>query len=322
VGRWAALAALLLGLLAWPWLVDQYWLQVTIISGIFVILAVSLNLIQGISGQISLAHAAFYGVGAYTSALLALRVQLSFWAACPVAVAVTALLALVIAMPSLTLRGHYLAIVTLGFGEIIYQALERWESITHGVMGLKDIPPPSPLFGLAFDRKVPYYYLLVALIGFTLFVVTRISDSRVGRALKAIREDEFSAQTLGVPAYRYKVTTFVIGSALAGLAGSFFAHYQRVLTPTEFTFLDSVRLLMMVIVGGMGSVTGSVVGALLLVWLPEVLRTVGDYRDMVYGAACILIITFVPGGLMGLLGRARDWAAGSRIVVREGAESP
>jgi branched-chain amino acid transport system permease protein len=323
MGRWAAILTGLLALLAWPWMVDQYWLQVSIISGTFVILAVSLNLIQGVSGQISLAHAAFYGVGAYTSALLALRLQVSFWMALPVAVMATALLALAIAIPSLTLRGHYLAIVTLGFGEIIYQVLERWESMTHGVMGLKDIPPPTPLFGLVFDRKVSYYYLLLVLIGLTLFVVTRVVDSRVGRALKAIREDEFSAQALGVAAYRYKVTTFVLGSALAGLAGSFFAHYQRVLTPTEFTFLDSVRLLMMVIVGGMGSIAGSVLGALVLVWLPELLRTVGDYRDMVYGAACILIIVFLPGGLMALLQRARDVVAGSaKRLAPRAAETP
>lgn len=288
----------LLFLLAWPWLIDEYWLQVTILSGIFVILAISLNLIQGISGQISLAHAAFYGIGAYTAALLALRLGLTSWLTVPIAALVTALVGFLIGLPSLTLRGHYLAIVTLGFGEIIYQMLERWESLTHGVMGLKDIPPPTSILGIPFQRKLPAYYLLLILIAITGFIVHRIANSRVGRALKAIREDEFSAQVLGISAYRYKVTAFAIGTMLAGLAGGFFAHYQRVLTPTEFTFLDSVRILMMVIVGGMGSLAGSVLGAVTLIWLPELLRGIGDYRDMVYGAACIFFVIFMPGGLV------------------------
>ena len=320
--RWGGALRFVAGalfLLIWPWIISEYWLQVTIVSGIFVILAVSLNLIQGYAGQLSIAHAAFYGVGAYASALLALRLGLSFWITLPLAGLFTGLLGFLIGIPSLTLRGHYLAIVTLGFGEIIYQVLERWESMTQGVMGLKDIPRPTPIFGISFKGKLPYYYLLLSLIGLVVFLVHRIVNSRVGRALKSIREDEFCSQALGIATYRYKVTAFAIGTMLAGLAGAFFAHYQQVLAPTEFTFLDSVRILMMVIVGGMGSIPGSVVGALLLVWLPEILRPIGDYRDLIYGAAVILIIIFMPGGLMEMLQRGATFLQRHFAGIRERA---
>ncbi len=304
-------------LLIWPWVVSEYWLQVTIISGIFIILAVSLNLIQGFAGQLSIAHAAFYGIGAYTSALLALRLGLSFWVTLPLAVLFTGFLGFLIGIPSLTLRGHYLAIVTLGFGEIVYQVLERWESVTRGVMALTDIPRPTPIFGIRFEGKVPYYYLLLILVALVVFLVHRIVNSRVGRALKSIREDEVSAQALGIATYRYKVTAFAIGTMMAGLAGGFYAHYQRVLAPTEFTFIDSVRILMMVIVGGMGSIPGSILGALVLIWLPEVLRAIGDYRDLVYGAAVILIIIFMPGGLMEMLRRGATFLQRQFAAVGE-----
>jgi len=299
---WAGVG--ILGLVIWPFLIGQYWLQITIVSGVFVILAVSLNLIMGIAGQLSIAHAAFYGIGAYTSALLTLRLGLSFWVSLPLAMVFTAFLGYLIAIPALRLRGHYLAIVTLGFGVLIYQVLERWESMTRGVMALTGIPRPTPFLGITFRTKLPYYYLLLILIGIVVFVVHRIVNSRVGLALKSVREDEVSARALGVNTYHYKVAVFAVGTALAGIAGGFHAHYQRVLAPDEFSFVDSVRILMMVIVGGMGSVSGSILGALVLIWLPEILRAMGDFRDLVYGLAVILIVIFIPGGLMEMFRRS------------------
>ena len=290
----------ILSLILLPLIIDSYFLQVTIISLIFVILALSLNLIMGIAGQLSLCHAAFFGVGAYSSALFAMKLNLSFWVVMPMATLFTGLIGFLIAIPSLRLRGHYLAIVTLGFGELIYQVFERWESVTRGVMALTEIPRPTPILGLNFQSKIHYYYLILCLVGFVLFFIHQIINSRVGRALKAIREDEVSAQALGINTHRFKIIIFAIGTSIAGLAGSFHAHYQTVLAPTEFTLVDSVRILMMIIIGGLGSMPGSVIGAIIVYWLPEILRPIGNYRDIVFGLLVVLIIIFCPGGFIEL----------------------
>jgi branched-chain amino acid transport system permease protein len=315
----AALGALNLLL---PRALNPYLFQVLILVGINIILAVSLNLVNGFTGQFSIGHAGFMAVGAYTSAMFTLTVGQRAVAALgslhvPAGVAQGAVLLVALALggllaagfgwlvglPSLRLRGDYLAIVTLGFGEIIRVIILNVEPIG-GARGLPGIPHWANFF---------WVFLVVAIV---IAVARNLAHSTHGRALFAIRDDEIAAEALGVDTTRYKVTAFVIGAFFAGVAGGLFAHYLSYLNPNTFTFLKSIEVIAMVVLGGMGSISGSVLAAIVLTLLPELLRPVKEFRMVIYALLLIVLMITRPQGLLGT--RELSWRllTGRRAVGR------
>jgi branched-chain amino acid transport system permease protein len=274
-----------------------YVLHLAIIAGIYIILTVSINLIIGYAGQVSLGHAAFYGIGAYASALVALNWHFPFPAAALAAMLVAGLCGLALGLPTLRLKEDYLAIVTLGFGVIVDLIFLNLD-ITGGPDGLPGIPSPS-FFGLSF--KAPWLYLILVIIAVLLVLVLtyRLVDSYHGRALRAIRDHEITAQVMGINTPAYKVFIFTLAAALAGLAGSLYAHYITFINPETFGLHTSILILTMVVLGGMGSILGSVLGAVILTILPELLREVHAYQDLVYGALLVILLIWRPEGLLG-----------------------
>lgn len=295
-------AYILLGfilLLTLPFLgMGDYMLRIAIMAGVYIVLSLSLHLIVGITGQISLGHAAFYGIGAYTSALITLQCGAPFWLAALAAALLSGMVALAIGIPSLRLRGGYLAITTLGFNEIIRLVLINWDSLTRGPMGLPGIPAPTML-GYRFENNVSYYYLILILVFITFIVMSRILHSKIGRNLLAIREDDIAAEAMGISLLKYKVIAFVIGAIFAGAAGSFYAHFVSYIDPQSFSFDESVIILSMVVIGGMGSLAGAALGATLMVILPEALRFLVQYRMLIYGIMLVVMMLLRPQGLLG-----------------------
>jgi branched-chain amino acid transport system permease protein len=285
-------------LLVFPLFVRDYLLDVAVLAGIYVILALGLNVVVGFTGLLNLGFVAFYAVGAYMYALLNVKLGFSFWQSLPLCLAGTTLSGFVLAVPALRLRGDYLAIVTLGFGEIVRLILNNWDTLTGGPNGMSGIAPPS-LFGVSMGQLNRYYYMVLAAGVLTCVVVNRVRSSRIGRAWIAIREDEIGASSMGINTMRYKLYSFAFGSFWAGLAGTLFAAKMRFVSPESFTFMESVLILCMVILGGLGSIGGVIMGSVLLVALPEVLREVQSYRMIALGMGLILMMIFRPQGLFG-----------------------
>lgn len=275
----------------------EYLLHIAIVGGFYIILTLSLNLIIGYCGQVSLGHAAFYGLGAYTSALAAIHWQWPFFLTLPLAGLVAALFGLGLGIPTLRLKDDYLAIVTLGFGVIVDLVLLNLE-ITGGPDGLARIPMPR-LAGIDFRNKFYYLTIVVVMVIFTLGLITRLVHSRHGRALKAIRDHEITARVMGINAAAYKIAIFSLAAGLAGLAGSLYAHYITFINPESFGLHTSILVLTMVVLGGMGSIPGSVLGAGILTILPELFRRFADYQDVAYGAMLIALLIWRPQGLLG-----------------------
>ncbi|MCL6621263.1 MAG: branched-chain amino acid ABC transporter permease [Syntrophobacterales bacterium] len=274
-----------------------YLLHLAILTGIHIILAVSLNLIIGYAGQVSLGHAAFYGIGAYVSALLALHLGLPFPACMAAAGLAAGFCGLGLGLPTLRLKEDYLAIVTLGFGVIVDLILLNLE-ITGGPDGLVGIPAPV-IFGLSFRPQPRFLALTVLLTLLVLTLAAALVRSYHGRALRAIRDHETTAQVLGINTPAYKIAVFTLAAALAGLAGSLYAHYITFINPESFGLHTSILVLSMVILGGMGSLAGSVAGAVILTVLPELFRQFKDYQDLAYGALLVTLLIFRPQGLLG-----------------------
>lgn len=293
--------ALSVFLIGFPWLVqNQYLLRIAVNVGIAVILASSLNIIIGFTGLFSLGHAAFYGIGAYTSALLATKAGLPFWIGFPAAGVVAGIFGTLIGFATLRLRAVFLAFTTLGFGEITRLVIMNWRDFTRGPLGIPGIPYPSA-FGWTFTREANYYLVLVVCAAVILFIY-RIYHSRLGRALIAIREDETAARSMGINVFGYKILAFTIACAIAGLAGSLFAHFQRYVSADSFASLQSFRIITMVALGGTGSITGPIMGGLILELFPEVFGFLADYRQVIYGAVLITVIVWKPGGIVGVKG--------------------
>ncbi len=282
-------------------LVDQntYHLDVLTSVGIYVLLAMGLNVAVGLTGLLNLGYAAFFGIGAYAYALANLHWGWPFWMGLPLAGLVSMLFGFLIGMPSIRVRGDYLAITTLGFGEITRIAFNNLDAWTGGPNGLLGIARPV-FFGYKFSvNPTPYFYLVLVLIALTAFLLFRLCDSKIGRALVAIREDELAASCMGVPALHVKLVAFGISSFIAGIAGAVFASKQTIVTPDSFDFVLSVLLLAMVVLGGMGNIWGAALGALALGVLPELLRGFATYRMLIFGGLMILMMIFRPQGLLG-----------------------
>ncbi len=293
-----ARCGLLLFLIVAPFFAGDYVLDVAILCGIYIILALGLNVVVGFTGLLNLGFAAFYAIGAYSYALLNVRLGLGFWESLPLCLMITTISGFVLAVPALRLRGDYLAIVTLGFGEIIRLILNNWDSFTNGPNGISGIAPPR-VSGLSLGGLDKYYYVTLAAVFFSYIVVKRVRSSKLGRAWIAMREDEIGASSVGINITVYKLYSFAFGAFWAGVAGALFAAKMRFVSPDSFTFMESVLMLCMVILGGLGSIAGVTLGAVVLVALPEALREVQSYRMLALGAGLILMMIFRPQGLFG-----------------------
>jgi branched-chain amino acid transport system permease protein len=287
-----------------PFLIgDQYWLRVIILIGIYVILSLGLNVIVGFSGVLDLGFIAFYGIGAYSAALLMVNFGWSFWAVLPVAVVGGAAAGVLRGWPTLRLSGDYLAIVTLGFGEIVRMTFANWVSLTNGPMGIRGLDAPS-IFGYSLGFNIVHggwtglYFLMLIMVVLTVIVCHRVRRSRVGRALLAIRENETAAACMGVHLSYYKSIAYAIGGGIGGAAGALFAGFNLFVSPNSFLFFESAIVLCMVVVGGMGSIAGAIVGAVILGAFPELLRLVADFRYLIFGALMVAVAIFRPHGLV------------------------
>jgi branched-chain amino acid transport system permease protein len=283
----------------------EYLLHILLIAGIYVILTLSLNLIVGYTGLPALGHAAFSCIGAYTSSLLALNMGLSPWIGLMTGACIAALSAIIIGYPAVRLKGDYLALATFGLGVIVYSIAKNWVSLTRGPMGLPGIPGFS-VFGLPLSEIWSYLLLVSVFVILTIFVVNRIVNSPFGRILRSIREDEIASEALGKDTTRHNLLVFIIGAFFAGIAGSLYAHYITFIDPSSFTVMESITILLMVIFGGMGSISGSVAGAVILVIFPELLRFLGmpsaiaaPMRQMIYGLLLVVLMLKRPQGIMG-----------------------
>lgn len=283
----------------------EYLLHILIISGIYIILTLSLNLIVGYTGLAALGHIAFACVGAYTSSLIALNFGISPWIGLMVGACVASLLGIVIGFPSIRLKGDYLALATFGFGVIVYSVSKNWVDLTRGPMGLPGIPKFS-FFGFELQPVWAYLTLVTVFVFITAFIINRIVDSPFGRILKSIREDEVASLSIGKNVNKYKLIVFVIGAFFAGIAGSLYAHYITFIDPSSFTVMESIAVLLMVVFGGMGNIKGSFIGALILVIFPEMLRFLGmpssiaaPLRQMIYGLLLIILMMKRPRGIIG-----------------------
>ncbi|MCC6474215.1 MAG: ABC transporter ATP-binding protein [Burkholderiales bacterium] len=324
------------------------WVRITNLAILFALLALGLNIVVGFAGLLDLGYIAFYAVGAYAYALLAspqFGIHWPFWVTLPIGALVAAVFGVLLGAPTLKLRGDYLAIVTLGFGEIVRIFLNNLGSpvnITNGPRGIAridglrigefDFSSADTLFGLVVSGPIKYYYLLLAALVAVIFVSVRLQNSRVGRAWEAVREDEIAARAAGIDTTRVKLLAFAMGASFGGVAGGMFAAIQGFISPESFVLVESIMVLSMVVLGGMGNVGGVVLGALLLSFVPEVLRfTVGPMqrqlfgrmivepeviRMLLFGLALVLIMTLRPGGLWPSAVRRRE------LSLRGGASGP
>jgi branched-chain amino acid transport system permease protein len=278
---------------------------------LYALLALGLNVVVGFAGLLDLGYVAFFGIGSYIYAFLAsphFGLHWPFVAALAAAVCVTAIFGILIGAPTLRLRGDYLAIVTLGFGEITYILLinlDRPIDITGGPSGIVSIDPPS-FFGFALRENWQYYYLILALMGAAVLCSRRLRDSRVGWAWQAIREDELAAQAMGINTTAAKLQAFAIGASFAGAGGALLASWQRSVFPDNFLFTESVNILAMVILGGVGSLPGVILGAAIIVALPEIFREFALYRLLAFGLLLMVLMIFRPEGLLSFKGRPEE----------------
>ncbi|MFW5674803.1 MAG: branched-chain amino acid ABC transporter permease [Acetivibrio ethanolgignens] len=287
-------------LLALPFILNnQYLLTVIVKIGIYAIFAMGLNMLTGYTGLVSLGHAGFVAIGAYTASLCAVRLELNFFAATLCGMAVAGLIGVVLGLPTLRVSGTYLSIITLGFGEIIKMVAMNWSSVTNGTLGIKNIPKAS-LFGVPFtiSNKGMYYLTLVFVVLVAIFCLA-IVRSKLGRALQAIRGDEMASTMMGINITNYKIFAFVISACICALGGSLYASLIGYIDPNTFNFDVSTMILSVVILGGMGTIRGMFVGAGILIALPEVSRFLMEYRFVLYGIILVVMMRFRPQGILG-----------------------
>jgi branched-chain amino acid transport system permease protein len=293
-------AIIAIAAIAFPFVFSIYQTNIMVTALTYVILGLGLNIVVGLAGLLDLGYVAFYAVGAYSYALMNYHWGVGFWAALPIGGVLAALFGILLGFPVLRLRGDYLAIVTLGFGEIIRLILENWNDFSFGPSGIANIPRPG-FFGidLSLDQSITYlYFLMIGLTVFTIFVVSRLQASRIGRAWIALREDEIACQAMGVDKTKTKLTAFALGATWAGMGGVMFAAKTTFINPASFTIWESVIILCVVVLGGMGSILGVILGAGFLILIPEYLRAFSEYRMLIFGAILVTMMVFRPGGLI------------------------
>lgn len=272
-----------------------YPMRVAVMCAIYSLLALSLNLLTGIAGQVSLGHAAFYAVGAYTSALMALRLGAPLWISMPAAMLMGAAMGFVTYLPSRRVSGGYLAIVTMGIGEIVRLTLINWQSLTRGPMGLPGVPQ-AKVFGQVLTSPYQYYLFVMPMALITLMLLVSLSRSNAGRKLNAVRIDPIAAESMGIYPNRMKALAFTLSGAIAALAGALYAHFIGFIDPGSFRSDESITILCMVVLGGMGNLPGSVLAAFLLTILPEFLRGLDNVRMLIYGALLVVMMLIKTTG--------------------------
>lgn len=275
---------------------NYYYLQVLTFIGINTLLALGLNMLMGYAGQISLGHGAFYGIGAYTTAILTVNYQFSPWLSLPCAILLAVTVAFLVGLPTLKLSGYYLGMGTLGFGMIAFIIFREWTSLTGGASGFVGIPSLEAGF-ISFSSARNYFFLVWAVVLINLIVCGRMIQSRMGRALRAIHDSEKAAMAVGINTMRLKLQIFVFSAAVGALAGFLYAHYISFISPGTFDFLASVRMVTMVVIGGMASIWGALLGAALLTLLPEWLHAFADFEMIVYGLIMMIVMILLPRGL-------------------------
>ncbi len=291
--------------LVFPFIAGGFGLYMAVLVGFYIILAMGLNLIFGYTGQISICHGAFYAVGAYSSAIMMTRLGWSFWITMPLGVIITIIVAIIIGIPMLRTKGPYFAIGTMSLGVIVTMVINNSVSLTGGV-SLPGIPPVNPIIipgigAITFTTLKPQYYLVLILIVLSIFIVHRTVHSRVGRAFIAIREDEEMAEAVGINIMNFKILSFAIGGALAGMAGAFYGSFMGAIDPGMAFVFTSFTILVMLVVGGSGTITGAIIGPILLWVIPELFYAAEEYRLLLYGLVVVLVIIFMPHGVAGRL---------------------
>lgn len=288
--------AVLPGLLAW---IDRgYFYQVGKVAMIFALLAASMHLVTGVAGLLQLGHAAFYGVGAYAAALLASNAGWPFELTLPAAGLAAALAAFLVALPTMRLVSIYFAVATLGIGQMLFLVMLNWVPVTKGPNGIL-LFGKLKVFGVDFSSQAMQYWLVAAIVAASVWAIHRLSHSYYGNALRSLREDDQCADAMGIDTVRLKIESFTLSGFFAGIAGALWAHTAGYISPPDFNFNQSILILAMVVVGGLGSLPGSLLGALILILLPEVLRPVGDFRNILVGLVLFASILFLPRGLIG-----------------------
>ena len=314
------IAAVVVIMLIWPFMVSRGSVDLATLTLIYIMLGLGLNIVVGLAGLLDLGFVAFYAVGAYTYALLSEYFGLSFWACLPISAGMAALFGFLLGFPVLRLRGDYLAIVTLGFGEIIRILLNNWTAVTGGPSGISGIAKPT-FFGLEFTRRakeegnVPFheflgidysssykviflYLIAVLLVMFVIYVINRLMRMPIGRAWEALRDDEIACRSLGLNRTAIKLSAFTLGASTAGFAGSFFAARQGFISPESFIFIESAIILAIVVLGGMGSQVGIILAAIVMTILPELAREFSEYRMLLFGLLMVLMMRWRPEGLV------------------------
>ncbi len=300
---------------------SPYYLGVLVQAGFFSLIAMGLSLLMGYAGQISLGHAAFYGVGAYSSAILSVTYSWSSWFAMIAGLIIAGILALFVGIPSLKLKGHYLAMATLGFGIIVNIFFSAEVDLTGGPSGFTmgaaylKIGPLPGIGYVVLNNEIKYYCFTWLIVLVVLLINLHLIHSRLGRAMRSIHSDEEAARAMGVNTARYKVGIFVLSAMYAALAGSLYAHSILFVAPDSFSLMESILMVTMVIIGGMSNIWGALIGACLLIILPEVLRVFKDYNILIYGGILLVIMLFMPEGLFG--GGRILWQKGRALIARE-----
>jgi branched-chain amino acid transport system permease protein len=283
-----------------PPFIGSYWTHVLAYIGIYIMLGIGLNVVVGFAGLLDLGYVAFYAVGAYTYALMAsphFGMHVPFWVMVPVCAALAAFVGALLGIPVLRMRGDYLAIVTLGFGEIVRILINNLDILTNGPKGLLRIDPPA-IGSLKFTTPIHFYYLILAGCLLAAFVANRLNNSRIGRAWIAMREDQDAAALMGIDILKYKLMAFAIGASFAGVGGIIFAAKQGSIFPDDFSVMVSVNVVCLIIIGGVGSIPGVILGSIVLIGIPEVLRAVALYRMLAFGLLLVIMMIFRPMGIL------------------------
>lgn len=314
--RRAFLAAVAIGLAVLPFVATSYYLYLVELAMINVIIALGLNLLSGNCGLISLCNASFMAVGAYGTALLVSRAGLPTLVALPISVVLSSILGAILGYPARRLSGLYLALVTLGFLELVQIFVEEFPDLTGGIRGLSVLKPD--LFGFRLQSNVALYFFVLAFTVLALIAARNLQASRFGRAFDAVRQSPFAAQALGIPVPRIKLLAFALNAAFVGLAGGIFAGVVGFIDPTEFGILTSLKHITFIVVGGLGSILGSILGAVILTALPEVLRGANEYGELIYGLILLGTLLFVPRGVVGVAQSLRA-LTGTKPKAKEAA---
>ncbi|MFH1349316.1 MAG: branched-chain amino acid ABC transporter permease [Pseudomonadota bacterium] len=314
------LSLFIVTMLVFPFIADRYFIYLANLSGVAIIGALGMNLLTGYTGQVSLGHAAFLAIGAYTAAILSFRFGIPFWILIFVSGISASIFGLIIGIPSLRLRGLYLVITTMAFQFVIEHVIFRWESLTRGDLGIA-LSVPN-IAGFRFDTDRRFYYLMFAMTALAIITMKNITRTRVGRAFQAIRDRDIIAETMGINLSKYKLLAFIGSSFYAGVAGALYAYYMAFISPDHFSLMVSIQYIAMIIVGGMGSILGSVLGAVFIVLLPEVLGFLtrgvaqhfpvfqtgfGDIKNLIYGLIIVCFLIYQPDGLYGYWRRIKTY---------------